>query len=475
MTTSGTNFTLHPLATKNHGPHIFRKFPETKKDTGNQKFHDERTDFQRDRDRILYSKAFRRLLHKTQVCFTGEMDEIIRTRLTHTLEVSQIARSISRQLRANEDLAEAIALGHDVGHTPFGHSGEKVLSDFLDGTDKKIRNDFKFDPNEIKIGFKHNFQSVRVLSKLEEGYGENGGLNLTYPVLEGILKHSSIYPKNSTTRIPVNYYSIVNDNSFFIDQPFSVTLEGQIVALADEIAQKCHDVEDAIVGEFDSKEAILDSLQDMVNKKMLKGIENQDCIGFDSNGAYIKINRIKQFSSWVISKIILDSIEQINKNIEKYMKKRQASKIITDWYPITEDIATDSILNNNQVFQELIKIQSHLIINNQKIDRENGKSKFILRRIIKAYLTNPRQLDDSVLKKYTQICEIDGLIREINRMPIKTRNIRYLNNRIFDQYNNEIIHDNHFQRILCDYISSMTDVFAVSEYQKLYSGDRISE
>ena len=119
---------LHPLATKNTGPHIVRQYSEPEKNTGKQKCHDERTDFQRDRDRILYSKAFRRLIHKTQVCFTGEMDEIIRTRLTHTLEVSQIARSIARQIHANEDLAEAIALGHDVGHTPFGHSGEEVFS-----------------------------------------------------------------------------------------------------------------------------------------------------------------------------------------------------------------------------------------------------------------------------------------------------------------------------------------------------------
>jgi dGTPase len=101
---------LHPLATRDKGPHIIRKFPEQPKNTGEQKFHDERTDFQRDRDRILYSQAFRRLIHKTQVCFTGEMNENIRTRLTHTLEVSQISRSIARQLHANEDLAEAIAL-----------------------------------------------------------------------------------------------------------------------------------------------------------------------------------------------------------------------------------------------------------------------------------------------------------------------------------------------------------------------------
>jgi dGTPase len=475
MNTASPEKILHPLATKNTGPHVIRKNPEHTKNTGEQHFHDERTDFQRDRDRILYSQAFRRLIHKTQVCFTGEMNENIRTRLTHTLEVSQIARSIARQIHANEDLAEAIALGHDVGHTPFGHSGERVLADILDGTDVKIKNDFKLDPEQLKIGFKHNFQSVRVLMNLEGGYGESGGLNLTYPVLEGILKHTTIFPKNSKGKNPVYYYQIVTDKSLLIDQPFSVTLEGQIVALADEIAQKCHDVEDAIVGDFDSRKIILGHLEDMVNQGLLKGIENQDCIGTSNGKAFIKPDHIKQFTSWIIGKIILDAVEEISKNMKRYMKTKSKDRPVTNWYPISEELATDKVLNGNKVFEKLIEIQKHFVINNQKIDRENGKSRFILRRILKAYLTNPRQLDDSVLKKYTKICELKGLKEEIEKMNVKTKNIRYLDSKIFETYKDEIIRDNHFQRILCDYISSMTDVFAVSEYQKLYSGDRIGE
>jgi dGTPase len=466
---------LHPLATKNSGPHIIRKKPEHKKDTGEQNFHDERTAFQRDRDRILYSKAFRRLIHKTQVCFTGEMNENIRTRLTHTLEVAQIARSIARQLHLNEDLAEAIALGHDVGHTPFGHSGEKVLSDILDGTDQKIKIDFGLKPEVIKIGFKHNFQSVRVLMKLEEGYGDAAGLNLTYPVLEGILKHTKLYTKNAKDKKPVYYFEIVNDSRLYIEQPFSATMEGQIVALADEIAQKCHDVEDAIVGDFDSKKIIRGYLEAMVNDGFLKGIEKQECIVLENGKYYIKMDHIKEFTSWVIGKIILDSVEEISKKMKRYMEGKSKDRIVTDWCPITEEIATDKVLEGNFVFEKLIEIQRHFVINNQKIDRENGKSRFILRRIIKAYLTNPRQLDDSVLKKYSKICEIKGLKKEIEKMNVKTKNIRYLDGKIFDSYKDEIIQDNHFQRILCDYVSSMTDVFAVSEYQKLYSGDRIGE
>ncbi len=159
---------------------------------------DFRTDFQRDRDRIIYSNSFKRLKNKTQVFFAPEGDHYI-TRLTHTLDVSQIARSIARSLALNEDLAEAIALGHDLGHTPFGHVGERVLA--------------KLSSN----GFFHNEQSLRVVDCIEK---DGRGLNLTYEVRDGILEHkSSGKPK---------------------------TLEGQAVSLADRIAYINHDIEDAI-------------------------------------------------------------------------------------------------------------------------------------------------------------------------------------------------------------------------------------
>ncbi len=157
-----------------------------------------RTEFQRDRDRIIYCKAFRRLKNKTQVFFSPEGDHYI-TRLTHTLDVSQIARSLARALSLNEDLAEAIALGHDLGHTPFGHSGERILD--------------KLSPT----GFKHNEQSVRVVEVLEK---DGAGLNLTREVRDGILNH----PQSRTPE----------------------TLEGRCVSIADRIAYINHDLDDAI-------------------------------------------------------------------------------------------------------------------------------------------------------------------------------------------------------------------------------------
>lgn len=159
---------------------------------------DIRTCFQRDRDRIIHSKAFRRLKHKTQVFISPEGDHF-RTRITHTLEVSQIARTIATSLFLNEDLTEAIALGHDLGHTPFGHLGEDAISEILEG------------------GFHHNEQSVRVVQKIEK----NGkGLNLTKEVLDGILNHRGVCKPS--------------------------TLEGKIVQISDKIAYINHDIDDAI-------------------------------------------------------------------------------------------------------------------------------------------------------------------------------------------------------------------------------------
>ncbi len=158
-----------------------------------------RTAFQRDRDRIIHSKSFRRLKHKTQVFMIPEGDHY-RTRLTHTLEVAQIARTISRALRLNEDLTEAIALGHDLGHTPFGHAGEAALAEVY------------------AQGFKHNEQSLRVVDKLEGGKG----LNLTWEVRDGILHHTG-------DKLPA-------------------TLEGQVVRYADRIAYINHDIDDALRG-----------------------------------------------------------------------------------------------------------------------------------------------------------------------------------------------------------------------------------
>lgn len=177
-----------------------------------------RTAFQRDRDRIIHSKSFRRLKHKTQV-FTIPEGDHYRTRLTHTLEVAQIARTVARALRLNEDLTEAVALGHDLGHTPFGHAGEEALNEV-------------FPP-----GFKHNEQSLRVVDVLEGGRG----LNLTWEVRDGILNHTG--------------------------PTLPATLEGQIVKIADRVAYINHDIDDAIRGDVITLEEIPGECLDILGRE----------------------------------------------------------------------------------------------------------------------------------------------------------------------------------------------------------------
>ena len=193
---------------------------------------DIRLAFQRDRDRILHSRAFRRLKHKTQV-FVPHVGDHPRTRLTHTLEVGQLARTIARALGLNEDLAEAAAMGHDLGHTAFGHTGETVLDEILSGASAEVEL-----PHAVTAAvgrFKHNYQSLRVVDLFERRYTAPG-LNLSDQVREAILKH---------TTWKVDYPFPVSDrDGLFLDRPCH--LEGQAVAVADEIAQQTHDLEDGL-------------------------------------------------------------------------------------------------------------------------------------------------------------------------------------------------------------------------------------
>ncbi|MGB3024488.1 deoxyguanosinetriphosphate triphosphohydrolase [Paradevosia shaoguanensis] len=194
-----------------------------------------RSEFQRDRDRIIHSTAFRRLQHKTQV-FLHHEGQHFRTRLTHTLEVSQMARSMARALALNEDLAEAVALAHDLGHTPFGHAGERVLHD------KMAR----------WGGFDHNVQALRVVTLLENRYAAHDGLNLTWETLEGILKHNG--PLIDEAGNPVGRY--VKEglppglDEIPVNAPLQLTsyasLEAQTAAIADDIAYNAHDIDDAL-------------------------------------------------------------------------------------------------------------------------------------------------------------------------------------------------------------------------------------
>jgi dGTPase len=202
-------YASHPEQTKG------RRFPEPPAPT--------RSDFQRDRDRIVHSTAFRRLVYKTQVFLNHEGD-LFRTRLTHSLEVAQLGRSISRSLGLNEDLVEAVALAHDLGHTPFGHAGQDALNDCM----------------KAHGGFEHNLQSLRVVDKLEERYPAFDGLNLSFETREGILKHCS---RLHAEQLDANEPGGVGQRFLNGTQP---SLEAQLCNLADEIAYNAHDIDDGV-------------------------------------------------------------------------------------------------------------------------------------------------------------------------------------------------------------------------------------
>ena len=182
-----------------------------------------RTEFQRDRDRIVHSTAFRRLVYKTQVFLNHEGD-LFRTRLTHSLEVAQLGRSIARSLRINEDLVEAISLAHDLGHTPFGHAGQDALNSCM----------------AEHGGFEHNLQSLRVVDKLEERYPQYDGLNLTFETREGVLKHCS---KRNAQLLEEAEPGGVGGRFLRQEQP---SLEAQLCNLADEISYNAHDIDDGV-------------------------------------------------------------------------------------------------------------------------------------------------------------------------------------------------------------------------------------
>ncbi len=237
--------------------------------------HPFRSVFQRDRDRIIHSHAFRRLEYKTQVFVYHEGDHY-RTRLTHTLEVSQISRTIARALGLNEDLAEAIALAHDLGHPPFGHVGEQTLDGLLKG----------------KGGFEHNAHSLKVVEVLEKRYPDFDGLNLSFEVREGIIKHSSEHDRPGAVE------------EYGADMP---SLEAQIVDLADEIAYNNHDIDDGLSSEMIEPEQLLE---------VELWRENFDKIAAELKGCDFKIHKYQTIRQ-LINLQATDLIENISRTIKE--------------------------------------------------------------------------------------------------------------------------------------------------------------
>ena len=309
---------------------------------------DYRTKFQRDRDRIIHTSAFRRLEYKTQVFINYEGDHY-RTRLTHTLEVAQIGRTIARALGASEDLVEAICLAHDLGHSPFGHSGETTLNRLL------------MDAG----GFDHNKQSFRIVTKLEKRYSDFPGLNLTWEVLEGIVKHES-------------EYDIADAKDF--DPDLRGHVEAQIANVADELAYTAHDLDDGL-------------RSGLIYPEMLSGIELWEILSEESNyrsGLLDDLTRHTMIRK-LIGMEINDVLETANKTLleNNVRSVEQVQKL-----PFNVVVFSEDMIRRNRKLKDFL--YSYLY-RNYRVQRMAVKADRILSELFALYLDEPAILPKHVL------------------------------------------------------------------------------
>ena len=321
-----------------------------------------RSDFQRDRDRIIHSTAFRRLKHKTQV-FVNTTGDHFRTRITHSLEVAQIARTLSKFFNLNEDLCETLSLAHDLGHTPFGHAGEEALNACM----KKFG------------GFDHNIQTLRTILFLENRYYEFKGLNLTFETLDGLLKH------NGPIKNLKKYEKILGISYFKnkIKFSFSPSLEAQIASISDDIAYNSHDLEDGL-------KANLFSLSDLENIPIL----NKIILKHKKRIKNYSIDLvIRQIVREIINEMVKDLIITTKKNIKKN-KIKNINDVFRSKYPIV------TFSNKMRQFDKKIKsfLRKRMYFHrNVKSNTNNGKK--IIKKLFLSIKKNP--------KKYINVSKYD--------------------------------------------------------------------
>jgi dGTPase len=381
---------------------------------------DSRTAYVRDRDRIIHSRAFRRLKHKTQVFIPYEGDHF-RTRLTHTIEVSQIARSAARSLGLNEDLAEAIALGHDLGHTPFGHSGETVL-------DRLLR-----ESHPEAGGFKHNYQSVRVVDRLEKRYDEPG-LNLTDDVREGILKHT-----NWSVSFPFPL-----DFSEGLKLESGGSLEAQLVNWSDEIAQQTHDLEDGLpLAEEEAIEAL----------EISRHVRASRPAG--ANRASLRGSLIRG----MIGALTSDLIESSRGRIDRWIESAGV-RTPEDFYGRRDRLPGDLVgfsETGRRWYRELKEFVYRHIIHSFPVSRHDGHARRVIGGLFAAYRENPRLLPDDVLAELAPRLGV----RFLREVPL-----RDLEREIAERYQPRP----ELSREIADHIAGMTDTYCDKEYREIVVG-----
>ena len=352
---------------------------------------DFRSPFQRDRDRILHSNAFRRLAHKTQVFLSTKKQDHYRNRLTHSLEVSQIARSMSSIVGVDENLTEAIALSHDLGHPPFGHIGENILNDLMNKHGHQ--------------GFDHNIQTLRLLTLLEKKYALFDGLNLTFETLDGVLKH------NGPVKNKKKYHlSFSKKYGFNLDQQSSI--ESQVAALSDDIAYNCHDIDDGI-------RAGLFNLDD------LKEISIID--------AHIKIIKDKYPD-------INDSrlINELKRNLINTFIKDATNQIIVN-------INVNNISNHMDVIsckKMIVQLSEETMVQMDEMRRFLRRNMYQNKEVL-SYLNYAKDVVVGLFYFYKE---------NLNKLHVT-----------FDSDNLT----KNIDRVICDFISGMTDNYAIEKYKEL--------
>ncbi len=368
-----------------------------------------RTDFQRDRDRIIHSTAFRRLAHKTQVFVPHEGDHY-RTRLTHTLEVGQIARALSRALGLDEDLAEALALAHDLGHTPFGHTGEEAIDEAMAEWG----------------GFDHNAQALRIVTRLERRYAEFDGLNLAWETLEGLVKHNG--PLLRADGTPTKRFASKGVPLAILDYDATHSLalasfasaEAQAAAIADDIAYNAHDIDDGVRnGMFG-----LDDLRDIPLTRDLLG---------DVDGLYPDLDpqrRLYELVRRIVTRFVEDAIEESGGRIAAAAPKsvdevRRANRALVGLSPgmAAMDAAIKAFL--------LPRMYRH-----ERVMRVREEAAAVVRRLFDHFAAQPRTMPDEWATAAARM-EAAG-------------------------------DEGRLRRLVCDYIAGMTDRYALNEHRRLF-------
>lgn len=363
-----------------------RLFPEPASPT--------RTPFQRDRDRIIHSTAFRRLKHKTQV-FVHHVGDHYRTRLTHSIEVSQIARSLARALGCDEDLAECLALSHDFGHTPFGHAGEDALNDLM----------------QPWGGFDHNAQSLRVVTELEQQYAEFDGLNLSWETLEGLVKHNGPLDPIEAPGAILSF-----NEKFDLELETHASLEAQCAAIADDIAYNAHDLDDGLRADLFTLEDLRDL--PMSGERMAEICKRYP--GLESHRVRHEI--VRNQITLMVEDVITTAVETLRE-----IKPKSAFDVRNCGQTIAR--FSDQMAESEKIIKAFLFERMY---RSPRLMQMRCAAEQIINDLLSAYLEKTADRPS-------------GLVRRLKNKSLTSQ-----------------------QRVVADYIASMTDSFAIGEHRRLF-------